>query len=227
MTVDSTSAPAARILLMDVARLAGVSRTTASFVLTGRTDKGISAGAADRVRQAARDLGYRPSLLARSLRTNTSHTIGLLSDGLSGELFAGELIRGALAGRLVARQDDLRRGNGRRPTCRGATGQQHARSRRRRLRVRLPVVAPGSAVDSPCGAAGRTRQLHGPAERHARGDPGRTCGRPLGDCGFDRAVIGTASSWCVEPDRAQPRASGCAESATSCASAAPGAGRPC
>ena len=86
---------------MDVARLAGVSRTTASFVLTGRTDMGISAGAADRVRQAARDLGYRPSLLARSLRTNTSPSIGLLSDGLSGELFAGELIRGALAAALL------------------------------------------------------------------------------------------------------------------------------
>ena len=86
---------------MDVARLAGVSRTTASFVLTGRTDMGISAGAADRVRQAARDLGYRPSLLARSLRTNTSHSIGLLSDGLSGELFAGELIRGTLAAPLL------------------------------------------------------------------------------------------------------------------------------
>lgn len=81
---------------MDVAALAGVSRTTASFVLSGRTDMGISAGAADRVRQAARSLGYRPSLVARSLRTNTSHTIGLLSDGFSGEMFAGELIRGAL-----------------------------------------------------------------------------------------------------------------------------------
>jgi len=52
------------------------------------------AGAAAQVRQAARDLGYRPSLLARSLRTNASHTIGLLSDGLGSELFAGELIRG-------------------------------------------------------------------------------------------------------------------------------------
>jgi LacI family transcriptional regulator len=62
---------------------------------------GISAGAADRVRQAARDLGYRPSLVARSLRTNASHTIGLLSDGLGGELFAGELIRGTLAAAVL------------------------------------------------------------------------------------------------------------------------------
>ncbi len=98
MTVDSSPPiPAAtRVVLMDVAALAGVSRTTASFVLSGRTDMGISTGAADRVRQAARSLGYRPSLLARSLRMNTSHTIGLLSDGFGGEMFAGELIRGAL-----------------------------------------------------------------------------------------------------------------------------------
>ena len=101
MTADSSSGPPARVLLMDVARMAGVSRTTASFVLTGRTDMGISAGAAARVRQAARDLGYRPSLLARSLRTNASHTIGLLSDGLGGELFAGELIRGTQASAVL------------------------------------------------------------------------------------------------------------------------------
>jgi len=101
MTADSSSGPPARVLLMDVARMAGVSRTTASFVLTGRTDMGISAGAAARVRQAARDLGYRPSLLARSLRTNASHTIGLLSDGLGGDLFAGELIRGTQASAVL------------------------------------------------------------------------------------------------------------------------------
>jgi LacI family transcriptional regulator, galactose operon repressor len=101
MTVDSTPVPPSRVLLMDVARLAGVSRTTASFVLSGRTDMGISVGAAARVRQAARDLGYRPSLLARSLRTNASHTIGLLSDGLGGELFAGDLIRGTQAAAVL------------------------------------------------------------------------------------------------------------------------------
>ena len=31
--------------------------------------------------RAARELNYRPSLLARSLRTNRSQTIGMLSDG--------------------------------------------------------------------------------------------------------------------------------------------------
>jgi len=57
----------------------------------------ISADAEGRVRQAARELNYRPSLLARSLRTNSSQTIGLLSDQIASEMFAGEVVRGALA----------------------------------------------------------------------------------------------------------------------------------
>ncbi|HEY5879224.1 MAG TPA: LacI family DNA-binding transcriptional regulator [Nakamurella sp.] len=86
-----------RVTLRDVAERAGVSRTTASFVLSGRRDMRISADAERRVRQAARELSYRPSLLARSLRTNLSQTIGLLSDQIASEMFAGEIVRGALA----------------------------------------------------------------------------------------------------------------------------------
>ena len=86
-----------RATLRDVAEKAGVSRTTASFVLSGRRDMRISADAERRVRQAARELNYRPSLLARSLRTNLSQTIGLLSDQIASEMFAGEVIRAALA----------------------------------------------------------------------------------------------------------------------------------
>ena len=90
-----------RVTLMDVAKRAGVSRTTASFVTTGRTDMRISADAQERVLRAARELDYRPSLLARSLRTNRSQTIGLLSDGVAADAFAGDMIRGALAAALL------------------------------------------------------------------------------------------------------------------------------
>lgn len=86
-----------RVTLQDVAQHAGVSRTTASFVLTGRRDMRISVAAERRVIQAARELNYRPSLLARSLRTNASQTIGLLSDQVASEAFAGELVRGSMA----------------------------------------------------------------------------------------------------------------------------------
>lgn len=87
--------------LAEVARRAGVSRTTASFVMTGRRDMRISRDAEERVRQAARELNYRPNLLARSLRTNLSQTIGLISDAIATEPFAGEVVRGANATALA------------------------------------------------------------------------------------------------------------------------------
>jgi LacI family transcriptional regulator len=90
-----------RVTLLDVARRAGVSRTTASFVLTGRRDMRISADAEQRVMQAARELNYRPNLMARSLRTSFSHTIGLVSDTIATGAYAGELIRGSLATALI------------------------------------------------------------------------------------------------------------------------------
>jgi LacI family transcriptional regulator len=89
------------VTLRDVADRAGVSRTTASFVMTGRRDMRISADAEERVLRAARELDYRPNLMARSLRTNNSQTIGLISDVIATEAFAGEVIRGSLSTALL------------------------------------------------------------------------------------------------------------------------------
>jgi LacI family transcriptional regulator len=61
----------------------------------------ISVDAQERVLRAARELNYRPSLLARSLRTNRSQTIGLLSDGIATDAYAGEMIRGSLTSALL------------------------------------------------------------------------------------------------------------------------------
>ena len=61
----------------------------------------ISSDAEQRVRKAARELNYRPSLLARSLRTNLSQTIGLVSDVIATEVFAGELVRGSMSTALL------------------------------------------------------------------------------------------------------------------------------
>lgn len=86
----------ARVTLLDVAQRAGVSRTTASFVLTGRTDMRIALDTTQRVLAAARDLGYRPNLMARSLRTNITSTIGFVSDSVASQPWAGAMIRGAI-----------------------------------------------------------------------------------------------------------------------------------
>jgi LacI family transcriptional regulator len=92
----------ARVTLQEVAHRAGVSRTTASFVLTGReADMRISAGARDRVLQAARELDYRPNRISRGLRTSVTYTIGLVSDTIATEPFAGEAIRGAVTAALA------------------------------------------------------------------------------------------------------------------------------
>ena len=73
-----------RVTLQQVAKRAGVSRTTASFVLTGRhADMRISAGAQRRVLNAAQELDYRPNRISRGLRTNVTHTIGLVSDTIA------------------------------------------------------------------------------------------------------------------------------------------------
>jgi LacI family transcriptional regulator len=86
----------ARVTLREVARRAGVSPTTASFVMTGRSDMRISADAHERVLRAARELNYRPNLMARGLRTNITRTIGLISDTIATDAYAGEVIRGSV-----------------------------------------------------------------------------------------------------------------------------------
>ncbi|WP_156027827.1 LacI family DNA-binding transcriptional regulator [Sphaerotilus natans] len=62
----------------EVARAAGVSRTTVSFVLNGVDHQGISEATRERVLAAARDLGYTPHAGARRLAGGRSHTVGVL-----------------------------------------------------------------------------------------------------------------------------------------------------
>nr|WP_269439691.1 LacI family DNA-binding transcriptional regulator [Arthrobacter sp. zg-Y40] len=62
----------------DVAKAAGVSRATVSYVLNGRTGQSISASTRDRVLAAARELGYIPSTAARTLRSGRSDLVLML-----------------------------------------------------------------------------------------------------------------------------------------------------
>jgi LacI family transcriptional regulator len=90
--------PPQRATLLQVAQRAGVSRSTASFVLTGRhLDMRISEDARQRVLRAAQELDYRPNLMARSLRTKVTQTIALVSDTVASDPYAGKAIHGALA----------------------------------------------------------------------------------------------------------------------------------
>ncbi len=86
----------ARVRLQDVAERAEVSQTTVSFVLNERPGTRISVETRDRVLRVAREMGYRPNPLARSLRTQVTQTIGLVSDQIVTDNYGGDLIRGSL-----------------------------------------------------------------------------------------------------------------------------------
>ncbi|WP_275001525.1 LacI family DNA-binding transcriptional regulator [Promicromonospora iranensis] len=61
----------------DVARLAGVSQATVSYVLTGKG--AISPATRERVLKVAESIGYRPNLAARSMRTRRSGRLAVIT----------------------------------------------------------------------------------------------------------------------------------------------------
>lgn len=73
----------------DVARAAGVSQAAVSLVLGEKWRGRVSERTAQRVREAARDLGYRPNLAARNLRLGSTRTVLLVVPVLTTEFFAG------------------------------------------------------------------------------------------------------------------------------------------
>jgi LacI family transcriptional regulator len=79
----------------DVAKRAGVSQTTVSFVLNHVTSVTIADETKARVWSAAKELGYRPNAVAKGLRTRRTHIIGLITDTIAVTPFAGDIIRGA------------------------------------------------------------------------------------------------------------------------------------
>ncbi|MGW0843085.1 LacI family DNA-binding transcriptional regulator [Streptomyces sp. NPDC002787] len=73
----------------DVAQAAGVSQAAVSLVLGDKWRGRVSETTAERVRQAARELGYRPNLAARNLRLGRTRTVLLVVPALTTEFFAG------------------------------------------------------------------------------------------------------------------------------------------
>lgn len=81
--------------MRDVAALAGVSQSTVSFVVNGRSDMRIADDTRDRVQAAVRELGFRPNFTARAFRTGRTHTIGMMTDQIASSPFAGRIALGA------------------------------------------------------------------------------------------------------------------------------------
>ncbi len=78
-----------RVTIKDIAELAGVSKATASLVLNGRgKELRVAQETRERVLAIAREQHYQPSIHARSLRDNRSHTIGLVVPEITNYGFA-------------------------------------------------------------------------------------------------------------------------------------------
>ncbi|WP_026262140.1 LacI family DNA-binding transcriptional regulator [Spirosoma panaciterrae] len=64
--------------LKDIAQAVGVSTTLVSYVLNNKKENRISKEVAQKIRQAAQDLNYRPNQIAKSLKLNKTRTLGLI-----------------------------------------------------------------------------------------------------------------------------------------------------
>ncbi len=79
--------------IKQVAELAGVSFKTVSRVING--DKSVRPETRELVNAAIKQLGYRPHMSARVMRTRRSQVIGLITDLIATTPFAVDVVRGA------------------------------------------------------------------------------------------------------------------------------------
>lgn len=75
--------------IKDIAKKANVSITTVSFILNGKAEKmRISQEMITKVEKIIKELGFKPNQVARSLRTGSTKTIGLIVEDISNPFFA-------------------------------------------------------------------------------------------------------------------------------------------
>ncbi|WP_340015820.1 LacI family DNA-binding transcriptional regulator [Paenibacillus sp. FSL K6-1318] len=86
------------ITIKDIAKLAGVSPSTVSRVISNHPR--ISTKTSLKVKQIMKELNYHPNIIAKSLVSKTTHTLGIMLPRPAEELFQnyffGELLRGII-----------------------------------------------------------------------------------------------------------------------------------
>jgi LacI family transcriptional regulator len=87
--VEAVTTPEPRPTITEVARLAGVGRSSAARALGNYGS--VSPRTRERVQAAARELGYEANELARSMSTGETRTIGVVLADIANPFFAGVL----------------------------------------------------------------------------------------------------------------------------------------
>lgn len=92
------------VTILDVARRAGVSKATVSRALNGKVV--VSEEVKTRIFKAIEETGYRPNLLARTLATSRSNSVGLvITNGLyNGPFFSAMIYQAATCSEDLQRQ---------------------------------------------------------------------------------------------------------------------------
>lgn len=94
-TISGIYAPPSSVTVLDVAREAGVSPSTVSRILNGTAR--VTSDKRSAVEAAIRKLDFRPNLFARSLKTGTTMTVGILTQDVESP-FYGRAMKGIEAG---------------------------------------------------------------------------------------------------------------------------------
>ena len=203
----------------DVAKRAGVSQSTVSLVLNGKAAGRVSPRTQEAVRRVAQELGYQPSMAARTLRLGRTHVAALIIPDVSNPVFAAVLQGAEQAARSrdytvvqVSTGNDSdwqRRIVHARPLpwrdrrkC-GRVRQWHERQYPRDLRHRTSLPSSRSTVSSSVisrhrarSSAASGRRPGGDGTRSASAPSGPRCGRRTSPC-----VCRGGSHRCVAPRR--------------------------
>src|SRR5258708_36050097 len=83
------------ITMKDVAKRAGVSQATVSYVINNSAGQNIPRETRERVLSAVHHLGYRPNGAARNMRTQRSNFIGFITDEIATTPVSAATIKGA------------------------------------------------------------------------------------------------------------------------------------
>ncbi|HEY4063037.1 MAG TPA: substrate-binding domain-containing protein [Puia sp.] len=77
-----------KVSLKDVAEHVGASIALVSYVMNNKTKPRVGVEMSEKIRNAARELGYQPNLIARGLKMGTTNTIGLIVADISNPFFS-------------------------------------------------------------------------------------------------------------------------------------------
>ena len=81
-----------RVTINDIATMAGISKTTVSFYLNGKTER-MSSKTQERIREAIAKTGYEPSPIARGMNAKKTSLIGVIIGDIT-NTFSNQIVKG-------------------------------------------------------------------------------------------------------------------------------------